>query len=177
MSKKDEAFKNTGQPAGDVTLPIVPLVDVIFLLVLFFILTTEMASKSYAVVELPRPLDSLALDVQEKSAGDRPNRVIVNVLSKDEKPQGQRDPQLAGEAKEYQIEGAPIQVGDKETLVREFKKRRAEAMQAGMKEFFVEVRADKDVNWLYVAPVIEAASEADIPKMNVTALTAVGGGK
>jgi len=170
-------FKLSDQPAGDISFNVVPLVDVTVMLVMFFILTTEVASKTYAVLELYRPHQSIAVKV-EKGVGDTPNRVIVNILSKDATPSANRqDPTLAAEAKEYQIDGQPIMIGDKETLVRTFRARKADAKSLKFKEedFSVEIRGDKDVNYMYVAPILRAAAEADIAKMNITALQGAGG--
>ena len=133
--------------------------------------------ETYAVLELYRPHQSIAVKV-EKGVGDTPNRVIVNILSKDATPSANRtDPTLAAEAKEYQIDGQPIMIGDKETLVRTFRARKADAKSLKFKEedFSVEIRGDKDVNYMYVAPILRAAAEADIAKMNITALQGAGG--
>ena len=40
----------------------------------------------------------------------------------------------------------------------------------GKNFFFVEIRGDQDVDYAHVAPVMQAASNAGISKMNITAL-------
>lgn len=157
---------NLGASPGDVSFNMVPMVDVAFLLILFFILTSQIAYSSWAAMELANPRGSQAL------RGDNPNRVIVNVVCKYNPHQEAPNPMLAAQAREYQIDGNAIALDDEGALVRELERRRSEAKAAGLDEnaFSVEVRADRRVGFLYVKPVITAATRAGVPKLSITAL-------
>ncbi len=155
------------RPAGgsDLSFNMTPLIDCTFQLIIFFILTSQMASQAIVKLQLPRPLESQARSAEEMSV----NRVIVNVLSID--PNGDKpDPRLAGQALRYQIDGVHIDIGDRRTLVEMFTARAAAAED----EFFVEIRADARVNFGDVEPIMLAAAEARISMMNITALLESG---
>ena len=153
---------NTGTPAGDVSFNVTPLVDCTFLLVIFFILTSQMASdNNLAAVELPR------LHASQAVSSDRGEvrRLIVNVLSAER--DGALSPDGIGQAVGYKIEGRQVEVGDFETLVDILRTRRAEAGATGL---FLEVRADRRVQFGHVQPILDAAAEAGISQVNLTAL-------
>jgi len=156
----------TGSRAGEVSFNMTPLIDCTFLLIIFFVLTSQMASDNLATLLLPRPHASLA------AAGDRREvrRLIVNVLSaEDEESVGAG---RAGQAAAYKVEGRRVEVGDFETMAALLRARRAEARPG---ELFLEVRADRRVQFGHVQPVIDAAAEAGISQVDLTALLEEGG--
>ena len=151
--------------SGDVGFNMTPLVDCTFQLMIFFLLTSQMASEALAPMELPVPYESQALPSEKMKVR---NRVIVNVLSA-HPAQATPDRAVKGQASEYRIGMTRININDADRLVPILKSRKADAMAAGAKDFFVEIRADHRVNYGEVEPVISAAVEAEIPKMNITA--------
>lgn len=162
--------------AGDVQFNVTPMVDVTFLLIIFFILAGQMSSQEMArTIKLSRPAGSQALKRGSKEAL---NRVVVNVVArvaligKDE----ELDSSLQGQAHHYEIMGKPIQVGDIPELLARFSKSRDAAKAKGQKpeEFTVEIRADYRIGYGEVEPVIAAAVKAKIPKMHIAALL-IGG--
>jgi biopolymer transport protein ExbD len=144
------------------------LVDVTFNLILYFVLTSSISTAALARVTLPKPTDSQAIDKQLMPA----NRVVVNVISSapDERSMGPESSVARG----YEIDSDPIAVGDKARLVQKFRvKREQQVMILGkdkMDDFYIEVRADRRVRYADVEPILMAAAEAKIPKMNITAL-------
>jgi hypothetical protein len=100
------------------------------------------------------------------------NRVVVNVISSaaDERATGPESAVARG----YEIDSFPIAVGDKAMLIQKFRqKREQQAMILGkdkMDDFYIEVRADRRVRYADVEPILMAAAEAKIPRMNITAL-------
>ena len=185
MAKKKEVV------TADVSFNMTPMIDCTFQLIIFFILASQVANESYAKnVQAPRPEDSLAVPA---SVATFPNKVTVNVIAS-----GADNPDVdemtAASADYYQIGTERYQIGEwdrmadvirnrKKAFLREIglteeqaAKLEAEADKAGKEDnptaFFLEVRADKRVNWSDVFPVISAGSEAGISKMNITALTA-----
>jgi biopolymer transport protein ExbD len=143
-------------PAGDVSFNMVPMVDVVFLLILFFILTGEIASRSLARVNLPKPLQSQALPVEAVQV----KRIIVNVLAATEVPAG------STVAMDYQIDGVSYRPGDVAALSQAIKSRRN---AAGGAEFYVEIRADRNVRYGDVEPILRAAADAKVRKVNIAA--------
>jgi biopolymer transport protein ExbD len=157
----------TGPGGGDVSFNMTPLIDCTFLLIIFFVLTSQMASDSLATLLLPRPQASLAVASDRKEI----RRLIVNVLAAED-AEGPTGPDRAGQAAGYKIEGQRVEVGDFETLAATLRARRAEA---GPGELFLEVRADRRVQFGHVQPVMDAAAEAGISQVNLTALLEEGG--
>ncbi len=162
---KSAVFK-TGS-VGELAFNVVPLIDVIFVLILFLILTTQISSAQFADLVLPSPLDSQVL--VDKKAMDAKNRVIINVLSKSKLNAKDALPSESGVAKNYDINGNIINVGDVERLVREIEAQRKASLALGYKDFFIEIRGDKRVGYEYYQPVMLAASKAGVAKVNITA--------
>lgn len=167
MSGGSAAYGGSGH-SGDVYFNYTPLVDVTFNLILYFVLTSTISTAALSRVSLPKPQDSQAIDRQLMPA----NRVVVNVISSDPDERG-TGPQ-SSVAQGYEIDSIPIAVGDKAMLVQRFKnKRDQQALILGkdkMDDFYIEVRADRRVRYADVEPILMAASEAKIPRMNITAL-------
>ena len=162
MAKHWAFRKRTG--SGDVSFNMTPMIDCTFQLIIFFILTSQMASESLTKLDLPRPLRSQAIPSEQI---DSPGKVIVNVLSAVGEGTDE-NPALIGKASRYQIGGLKIERGDVETLYQSLAKLK---QSSGAKEFCVEIRADHRVNFSEVQPVMLAAARAQILKMNITALT------
>ena len=129
---------------SDVELNLTPMIDVVFNLIVFFMLISDLASKELDAVTLPRA---------EKSTPDVPEddlRVIVNV----------------GKAEGWAGSGdVRIRVGGRELTLgalRDLLVRRAEMDRAtplGPSEVPVLIRCDADVRWREVQWVIQACAE------------------
>ncbi|MBL7133225.1 MAG: biopolymer transporter ExbD [Phycisphaerae bacterium] len=168
------AFRTGG--SGDLQFNMTPMIDVTFQLIIFFILAGQMSSQEMArTIKLSRPAGSQALkDGPEQAL----NRVVVNVVSRAALVrEGQSlDPSLRGMASHYEIMGKAIDVGNTSELLGKLKEFKDSAKAKGQKEedFTVEIRADYRVDYGQVEPVLAAAVEAKIPKMNIAALLAGG---
>ena len=157
-----------GGPAGDISFNYVPLIDVTFNMIIFFVLTSEIATATLSRVLVPSPLDSQA--VARGHGGN--NNVIIAIVST-AADQKNVDPEMAARAGRYEIDGKVIPMKDlMENIKKEIEARR-EAYKlilggAGTGEFFVEIRADLRVNFDEVRPVIEAVAAAGVPKMAIS---------
>ena len=159
----------------DLSFNLTPMIDCTFQLIIFFILATQMANDELAKrVEIPRPFMSQSIPPEVLAI---PNCLIVNVVSAD--PDEESEDEMAkANAQFYKIGLERIDVGDEERLAELIKIAKDHAEAEGLsseqeegKEYFIEVRADKRVNWLDVAPVIRAGVAAGIRKISITALT------
>ena len=160
--------------SGEVGFNMTPMIDCTFQLIIFFILTSQVAIEEYSKeVFVPRPHQSRAVRGKDL---DVP-KVTVNVISID--PRGKTpDPLDEATALRYEIKRQAFEVGDLDALIEHIRSKKARyeaenptAGPKGKQEFFMEVRADKKINWQDVAPVIRAGVAAGIRKMNITALT------
>ncbi len=175
--------KRVSVAAGEaVSFNMTPMIDCVFQLIIFFILTGQVANDAYAKnVQIVRPEDSIAISA---SVAKFPNKVTVNVVSA---AAGQKnpDPEQASAAGFYKINTDTFEVGQWDQMIEVITlRKRAFEQQSGKvgasgaggakkdeEMFFLEIRADERVNWQDVAPVIRAGVEAGISKLTITALT------
>ncbi len=115
-----------------------PMIDVVFLLIIFFLVSSHMANReSRMELELPRA------DTGQKPADDDAPRVVVNVTA-----DGQTI--LAGRAVSIEM----------------MKKRLAEQRVRDGKDLELRIRSDRSVPYGAISPVMRAAADADV--WNVT---------
>lgn len=160
-------FKKTGI-GGDVSFNLTPMIDVTFQLIIFFILTSQIASEALAQVILAKPYEPQVIKTDEEMA----NKIIVNVVSAEKKKS--EDPMMAGMAKEFSVNGQEIPIDDLDTLKRKIEE--AYKASSDKKEFFVELRADKRVSYSEVMPVMVVSGEIGIMNMGLTALEETSNG-
>ncbi|MAT82095.1 MAG: hypothetical protein CMJ29_10695 [Phycisphaerae bacterium] len=117
-----------------------PMIDVVFLLVVFFVAVSQLVDRDRIDMDLPSPSPSAAHHPEEGP------RAVVNVL-----------PGPGGSSLGYQVDGivfTPDAVGQTDLL---------EHLQLRLSttpELFVNIRADSGTAWGWVAPVLGAARNA-----------------
>ena len=157
-------------PSGQVDFNTTPMIDVTFLLIVFFIVAGRIASSKLAEVDVPKPHRSMAIPAEKAKV----EKVIVNILlAKGQSKEEQVNPALAGEASHYEISGFRIDLDDPDTLLAELEKWRSQST-ASQEDFFAEIRADAGVNFGDVEPVLWAVADAGIPKIIITAIVDTG---
>ncbi len=146
---------------AEMTVNMTPMIDCVFQLLIFFMLTTQMASADLVILDPPKPDISQAREPQEE------NKVVVNVepFTKEEI---EADSARKGMAKRYRLKTAKIERGNIEKLVRELDKARRTSKNP--KEFVVELRADKSIRYDQIEPVLQAMQQAELGKMYITAM-------
>lgn len=156
-----------------------PMIDCTFQLIIFFILTAQMASQELAKVSLPEPAKSMAVGPDPEDTGGGAttiSNVTVNVVNKYGDQDKDRQPELAGKAQYYQIGPDKIDAGNIEALTTAIKARKNQILtdknikKVKESDIIVEIRADKDIAFQDIEPVMRAAAEAKIAKMSMTAL-------
>jgi len=177
-----------GASAGAIELNVVPLVDLCCLLVLFFILTTQISSANLANLQVPDPVNSVAKPL---TPDDELKRIVVNVVStippgadsKKELTPGQLAEINSDSryAKEYQVGGRRVPCEPevspdvaKDKLLEVFNAQIRSAIEGRIiskpEEFGVEIRGDARVMALYMNPILQAAAEAQMNKISITAV-------
>ena len=155
-----------------------PMIDCTFQLVLFFILTAQMASQEKAKVTIAEPYMSMAIGAETDSKGPKqpkvPN-VTVNVVNKYGDKKDDRQMDIASKAEFYQIGMNKINAGDIEALTKAIKDRKAQIVSDKVynvkpKDVMVEIRADKDIAFQDIEPVMRAAAEAELVNISLTAI-------
>jgi biopolymer transport protein ExbD len=152
---------------GEVSINVTPMIDVVFQLIIFFILASQFASKEIAKLSLPTPLKPKALKQEEL----KEMKVIINVLSKEDPRHRKKDePFLPGDLAWYEIMGEKIPEAGAEERIRQYVESKLKsAKELGRdKDFYVEVRADYRVNYTYVASALAAAGQAGVKNVQFT---------
>lgn len=160
--------RRTLHATGTVDINMTPMIDCVFLLIIFFILTAQFASADLAKLAVHEPHASMAGD--ERHQAQRPNHVIVNIVNQYGNEIRGRDPERSAEATAYIVNARRIDPRDADALESLLKARKADAEARGFEEFFVEIRGDRDIAYLYIEPVMLAASKAGIERMHLTAI-------
>jgi biopolymer transport protein ExbD len=174
------AKKKNKVGAGQIDVNMTPMIDCTFQLIIFFILTAQMAAQEIAPVAVPEPFESMAINEVEGGGklNEMSNKVTVNIVGPYGDELKNRQPVDSGDAVFYQIGDKKIDIGDAPKLTTVMKLHLDRFKQAEQKKgktpdsknFFVEIRGDQDVDYASVAPVMQAAGDAGISKMNITAL-------
>jgi biopolymer transport protein ExbD len=156
-------------PPGDISFNYIPLIDVTFNLIIFFVLTSEIGMAQKARVLMPDPYEPQAV----KRATMSTNSVVIAVISA-AAYEANADPAAAARAVKFEIDGEEFKASDLDNLVGLIAKKKTRHEQimgslASKEEFFVEIRADARVHFSEISPIIEAIARAGIPKMAISA--------
>lgn len=154
-----------------------PMIDCTFQLVLFFILTAQMSSQEKAKVTIAEPYMSMAIgaDSSDKKKTQKVPNVTVNVVNKYGDKKDDRQMDIASKAEYYQITMVKVNAGDIEALTNAIKERKAQIVADKVynvkpKDVMVEIRADKDIAFQDIEPVMRAAAAAQLSNISLTAI-------
>ncbi len=161
---KSSVYSDRGS-GGDIDINMTPMIDVVFQLIIFFILASQFASKEIAKLTLPVPHEKQI--IREKDIKNR--RIIINILSMEDPMYHEKGERVVpGRLAWYEIMGEKIyelEAGEK--LQKRVEEAHKAAKEAGRKDFFVEVRADYRVAYEYVARALVAAGAAGVEKAHI----------
>jgi biopolymer transport protein ExbD len=136
------------------TFNMAPMIDVVFLLLIFFALVTRFASAESVQMELPSPENSQARNVQLK------DRVVINC-----RPADGEDP---GAGVLYSAGPSPPEPLSRISA-------RLAAARAALPEIKVVIRADRRLPFSAVRAVMQTVAENEIEMMNLVAVAGEGG--
>jgi biopolymer transport protein ExbD len=158
-----------GGPAGDVSFNYIPLIDVTFNLIIFFVLTSEISSERRARVLIPNPYQPQAAAAHSKAKG---NSVVLSVTS-----EAKDVADLSGGLHHFRYEINGMQVEDirnLEDVAQKIKQQQllyekiAGKPSGSQSDFFVEIRADSRLGFQEVSPVIQAIAGAGIRNIAIS---------
>ncbi|MHC4717901.1 MAG: ExbD/TolR family protein [Planctomycetota bacterium] len=153
-----------GKGKAEVSFNMTPMIDCTFLLIIFFMLTTQIASKDFVRMRLPEPKDSVAKEMKT-------DRAIINVVPYSDDEEKADDGKNRGKAKRYQIGQENVALNDMATLMKLLKKARGRIEPpAKRKEFAVEIRADEGICYSQIQPILSALQQAEMENMHITAM-------
>jgi biopolymer transport protein ExbD len=135
-------------PRPSLTFNMAPMIDVVFLLIIFFVLVSHFASAERVPLDLPDPDDSQALNIRVT------DRVIINVRLADESDPSQ---------------GALYSVGPIAPEPLGVIAQRLTLHKRANPDVKVVIRADKRARYADVRDVMETVSELGIEQMRLVA--------
>jgi biopolymer transport protein ExbD len=159
--------KPRGQ-SGEVNINMTPMIDMVFQLIIFFILTTTFVKAELARMDIPKPHEPWT---PKKEGRDEPNVIVLQAVSKADLPkddEGWGDAAQAAELSHYQLGSQKFSLQQvKREMVEAIEQRRDKLAEQGHEEFKVQIRADRRLQTMYVQPLMEAAYLAGILDMQV----------
>ena len=148
---------------GDIDFNMTPMIDCVFQLLIFFLLTTQAQNTKYVQMELARPFDSQAVE-QEVSEGIR--RIVINVAPYT-RAQLAQDPTREGAARAYFVEGEEFAPEEMNQMADHLRMIQA---KAGDKQIIAQLRADQRIEYYQVEPALQALQAIGVEKMDISAL-------
>lgn len=121
-----------------------PMIDVVFLLIIFFMLASQFVSAEHADIQLPAPDHSRAREIK------LPEKAVINI-------------QLTGDGRP-QILFGPIRCGDLDELTT-----RLQLQKQASPQLQAVLRADKRVKYSFVRDVIQTIADNQIELLNIAA--------
>ena len=148
-----------GKTKPEVAFNMTPMIDCTFQLIIFFMLTTQMASITR--LNPPDPLDSVSKELR--------NAATISVVPYTERELAEQ-PQRKGCAKRYELGAAKIELGDTGRIVSLLREARTNLPEGLQKDFTVELRADRSIEYTYIQPILRALQEANMENLRITAV-------
>jgi len=128
-----------------------PMIDVTFLLIIFFMLVSQINQSETDPIHVPRPTDSKAREMKY------PNKLIITLVHNGE-----------GGVRRYKVGS---RLAESMADVRNIVEGSYELAQSEGERLDVIVRADRDVQYRFVRPVLEAIAKAGLENVSLAAET------
>ncbi len=132
-----------------VEVNLTPMIDVTFLLIIFFMLVSQITQSETDPIHVPRPTDSVARERKY------PHKLTITLVHDGE-----------GGVRRYKVGS---RLAENMDVVRSIAEESRLAAEAEGEELQVIVRADRDVQYQYVRPVLEAVAQAGLENVNMAA--------
>jgi biopolymer transport protein ExbD len=142
------AKPNKGGDASDVELNMTPMIDVVFNLLIFFMIVTDMTRKE--IEELVLPWSEAAIEDQDD---EKERRVIINIIPAPDWTPRNQNVIIKVKAEEYDLDQL------KEELFKHAETKRDLEHPSQPSEIFVLIRCDKDIRWREVQWVMQACAD------------------
>ncbi len=126
-----------------------PMIDVTFLLIIFFMIVSQITQSETDPIHVPRPTNSQARELKYA------NKLIITLVHDGE-----------GGVARYKVGSRLARDMEVVRTIAEESRRSAEALGERLD---VIVRADRDVRYSYVRPVLEAIAKAGLENVNLAA--------
>ena len=150
------------QGGESISFNMTPMIDCTFLLILFFLLTTQTASKDFVQLTVPKP----DLPIAEPFENDGRTLLLKVTVAPYTDREIEEVKTRRGQAKFFMFRGKkfdPEEIGKLVSRLKWCKHAEGEGL-----ETVVEIRADRHVHYGHVQKALEIVREAEIGKMHLT---------
>jgi biopolymer transport protein ExbD len=141
------AKKKAASDASDVELNMTPMIDVVFNLIIFFMIVTDMSQKELELLKLPKSSQAI-----EDSGDEKERRVIINIVQSKNFKQDKKVKIFIRKI-EYDLDKL------KEHLFVHADIQRDMDHPSQPSEIFVLIRCDQDIRWREVQWVMQACAD------------------
>ncbi len=144
MAKKKKALE---QKADELNMT--PMIDVVFNLLIFFMIVTDMTSKTLENLTLPKSTQAV-----EDTGDESERRVVINIVQKNPETFAQdKEVEIIIKKKVYDLNSL------KEHLFKQADTKRDLTHPSQPSEIFVLIRCDQDIRWREVQWVMQACAD------------------
>ncbi len=138
--------------SGETQMDLTPMIDVVFQLIIFFMIVTDMTSADYVSLTLPQARNA------QKPDGSEKDFIVVNIQKEKE-----------GGRNIFRIRGAKLPTYKDLAKVIEIEAAAARKPGQKLSDLKVIIRCDQDVEYKYVQDVFKACSMNKVWKVAVAA--------
>lgn len=140
----------------EIELNLTPMIDVVFNLIIFFMIITDLTQKDLEQLKLP-----VASQDQEDTNDEKETRVVVNIAKTPvngsvENWRPGNDVTIKVKGQEYDLEGL------RQLLFKYAETKRDMSHEMQPSEVYVLIRCDKDIRWREVQWVMQQAAHPDV---------------
>jgi hypothetical protein len=144
----------------DLEINMTPMIDVVFNLIIFFMLVADLSKKDLEIMTLPWSDSAIA------DQGDEELRVIINIVKNLERPDGTRikkDDWKPTDGVNIMLKGKQYRLGPLTDILLSFANRERD-MDHPMapSEVYALIRCDREIRWREVQWVMQACAHPDV---------------
>jgi biopolymer transport protein ExbD len=141
--------KKSREPESDLELNMTPMIDVVFNLIIFFMIVTDLTQKELEQLKLPKSDKAI-----EDKGDEEEKRVIINVIKKDPNNWAtDKSVEIKIKGKDYDLDKL------KEHLFLHADQKRDLDHPSQPSEIYVLIRCDQDIRWREVQWVMQACAD------------------
>lgn len=149
--KRSKSSLDAGKAVeGGAETDMTPMIDIVFQLIIFFLVANDLTRKEVEELELPQ-----AIYGKEDKASEKETRIIINVLKPDNVANPPKIPDVKVKGKQYNLDDLKRYMRTRADMKREEGPNSASAI-------FVLVRADRNAPWQYVQYVMQVCADPTV---------------
>ena len=148
-----------------------PLIDVVFLLIIFFMLVSQIVAEQNVEMIVPAPTDP---QTQELTEDDRPIMVNVAPVAYEDDSRSAMPLRHSGQATKVVVGTREFGASQTSSITEYLRAMKASRIEQGIEPVQVVVRADMAIHYEEVRPILEAIRAAEIEDVKLAAYTEEG---